>query len=320
MRAFVIDSFGQTPHLRDLSVPEPGPGEVQIKVRTVAVNPIDWKVVAGALARPGADFPFPYTLGFDLAGQVTAAGEGAAFEVGQEVFGMRRPGTAAQHPHGSYAEYMTASADTVALAVRPDGLDAASAAALPMTGGTALALTRWLELPEGETLLVVGASGGVGSYVLQLAAARGVRVIAVAAGEDHDYARGLGAAEVIDYRSEDVADVVRTAHPAGVDAVLDLVDSRDVVTQKIAPLVRDGGRLATTVFAADPDALAAQGGRAINFNYQATDQDMAELAELATSGGLKVAETTIFMLAAMDEAYAASTSGHVRGELVITTD
>ncbi|MEU9984854.1 NADP-dependent oxidoreductase [Streptomyces sp. NPDC050856] len=320
MRAFTINSFGQVPQLRDMPVPEPGPGEVQIRVRAAAVNPIDWKVAAGALARPGADFPFPFTLGFDLAGQVTAAGEGAAFGVGQEVFGMRRPGTAAQHPHGSYAEYMTASADTVALAVRPDGLDAASAAALAMTGGTALALTRWLDLAEGETLLVVGATGGVGSYVLQLAAARGVHVIAVAAGEDHDYARELGAAEVIDYRTDDVADAVRAAHPGGVDAVLDLVDSRDVVMGKMAPLVREGGRLATTVFAADPDALASRGVRAMNFIYQATDQDMAELAGLATSGALKAAETTTFKLAAMDEAYTASTSGHVRGKLVITTD
>ncbi|WP_052411842.1 NADP-dependent oxidoreductase [Streptomyces sp. NRRL S-118] len=320
MRAFVIDSFGRTPQLKDVPVPEPGPGEVQIRVRAAAVNPIDWKVGAGALARPGADFPFPYTLGFDVAGQVTAAGDGASFEVGQEVFGMRRPGAAARHPHGSYAEYMTASADTVALAVRPDGLDAASAAALPMTGGTAMALTRWLDLAEGETLLVVGATGGVGSYVLQLAAARGVRVVAVAAGEDHVYARALGAAEVIDYRNDDVADAVRAAHPAGVDAVLDLVDSREVVMGEIAALVRDGGRLATTVFAADPEALARRGVRAINFIYQATDQDMAVLADLASSGALKVAETTTFKLAAMDEAYAASTSGHVRGKLVITTD
>lgn len=120
---------------------------------------------------------------------------------------------------------------------------------------------------------MVGATGGVGSYVLQLATARGVQVIAVAAGEDHDYARGLGAAEVIDYRTDDVADAVRAAHPDGVDAVLDLVDGREVVMEKIAPRVRDGGRLATTVFAADPDALARRGVRAINFVYQATDQE-----------------------------------------------
>ncbi|MFB0620833.1 NADP-dependent oxidoreductase [Streptomyces sp. AGS-58] len=319
MHAFAIDSFGQTPQLKDLPVPEPGPGEVQIKIRAAAVNPIDWKVAAGALAPPGTDFPFPYTLGFDVAGRVTAAGDGAAFEVGQEVFGMRRPGTAARHPHGSYAQYMTASKDTVALAVRPDGLDAVPAAALPMTGGTALGLTRRLDPSEGETLLVVGATGGVGSYVLQLAAARGVRVIAVAAGDDHDYARTLGAAEVIDYRTSNVADAVRAAHPDGVDAVLDLVDNRDVLMQKIAPLVRDGGRLASTVFAADPHALADRGVRAVNFNYQATDEDMAELAELVTSGVLKIAETTLFPLTAMDEAYTASTSGHVRGKLVITS-
>ncbi|MET9959501.1 NADP-dependent oxidoreductase [Streptomyces sp. NPDC006326] len=320
MHAFAIDSFTQTPQLKDLPVPEPGHGEVQIQVRAAAVNPIDWKLAAGALAPPGADFPFPYTLGFDVAGRVTAAGDGAPFEVGQEVFGMRRPGTAARHPHGSYAQYMTASAETAALALRPEGLEAVRAAALPMTGGTALALTRWLDLAEGERLLLVGATGGVGSYVLQLAAARGAHVIAVAAGEDHDYARALGADEVIDYRTSDVADTVRSAHPHGVDAVLDLADGRDVLMQKITPLVRDGGRVATTVFAADVDALAARGVRAVNFNYQATDQDMAELADLVTSGALKVAQTTTFALTAMDEAYAASTSGHVRGKLVITTD
>ncbi|MFD3546822.1 NADP-dependent oxidoreductase [Streptomyces sp. NPDC058655] len=319
MHAFAIDSFGQTPTVRDLPVPEPGPGEVQIEVRAAAVNPIDWKLAGGAFAHPGAEFPFPLTLGFDVAGRVSAAGDGAAFEVGQEVFGMRRPGTAAAHPHGSYAQYMTASPDIAALAVRPEGLDPVAAAALPMTGGTALALTRWLDLQEGETLLLVGATGGVGSYVTQLAAARGARVIAVAAAQDHAYARRLGAAEVVDYRTTDVADTVRTAHPEGIDAVLDLVDGREVVAQKIAPLLRKGGRLASTVFAADPDALAEAGVRAVNFNYQATDEDMAELARLVSTGALRVAETTTFPLTAMNQAYTASTSGHVRGKLVITT-
>ncbi|MEC5193127.1 MULTISPECIES: NADP-dependent oxidoreductase [unclassified Arthrobacter] len=320
MRAFAIDFFGQTPTLRDLPKPEPGIGEVQIRVGAAAVNPIDWKVAAGALARPGTVFPFPFTLGFDVAGQVSATGDGAAFEVGQEVFGVRRPGTLARHPHGSYAEYMTASPETVALAVRPPTLPAVSAAALPMTGGTALAITRWLDVTEGETLLVVGATGGVGSYVLQLAAARGVRVVGVAAAADHSYARGLGAAEVVDYRTSDVAGAIRAAHPAGVDAVLDLVNPREVLAHQIAPLVRDGGRLASTVFAADPEALAGRGVRAVNFNYQATDQDMAQLAGLVTSGALKAAETTTFPLTAMDRAYTASTSGHVRGKLVITID
>ncbi|MEU2391361.1 zinc-binding dehydrogenase [Streptomyces sp. NPDC007369] len=124
----------------------------------------------------------------------------------------------------------------------------------------------WLGLAEGGTLLVVGATGGVGSHVLQPAATRGVRVIAVAAGEDDDHARTRGAAEVIDRRPGDVADAVRAAHPDGIDAVLDLVDDRDVVMQKIAPLVRDGGRLATTVFAlrhrpGNPGRPGRAGGR-----------------------------------------------------------
>ncbi|MEW1639438.1 NADP-dependent oxidoreductase [Streptomyces sp. NPDC093801] len=318
MRAFAIDAFGRTPQLVDLPRPEPGPGEVQLRVRAASVNPIDWKVAAGALAAPGAAVSFPLTLGFDFAGRVTAAGDGAAWEVGQEVFGMRLPSAPERNPHGSYAEYMTASAETAAMAARPEGLDAVSAAALPMTGGTALALTRWLEPAEGETLLVVGAAGGVGSYALQLAAARGAHVIAVAAGDDHAYVRSLGAREAVDHRTTDVAGAVRAARPGGVDAVLDLVDDRETLMTRIAPLVRDGGRLATTVFAADTDALAARGVRAVNFGYRATDQDMAELAGLVTSGALHVAQTTTFPLTAMDEAYTASTTGHVRGKLVVT--
>ncbi|WP_330261297.1 NADP-dependent oxidoreductase [Streptomyces sp. NBC_00539] len=320
MYAFAVEAFGEPPALRELPAPEPGPGEVLIKVRAASVNPIDWKIAAGQLARPDVTFTFPLVLGFDVAGQVTAAGEGAPFQVGAEVFGMRRPATIAAHPYGSYAPYMTASLESAALAERPEELDALSAAALPMTGGTALALTRWLDPREGESLLVVGAAGGVGSYVVQLAAARGARVVAVAAGQDHDYVRALGAAEVVDYRTADVADAVRAGHPDGVDAALDLVDGRDLVAGRIAPLLRDGGRLASTLFAADPDALAARGVRAVNFNYDATVSDMEELARLVTSGRLRVAETTTYPFSAMGEVYADSTAGHVRGKLTVTTE
>ncbi|MGW7104099.1 NADP-dependent oxidoreductase [Streptomyces sp. NPDC054838] len=320
MYAFAVEAFGEPPALRELPVPEPGPGEVLIKVRAASVNPIDWKIASGQFARPGVAFTFPLVLGFDVAGQVTAAGAGAPFEVGAEVFGMRRPATVAGHPYGSYAWYMTASAETAALADRPEGLDVLSAAALPMTGGTALALTRWLDPREGETLLVVGAAGGVGSFAVQLAAARGARVIAVAAAGDHAYVRDLGAAETVDYHTVDVARAVRAAHPGGVDAALDLVDGRDDVAGRIAPLVRDGGRLASTIFAADPDALAALGVRAVNFDYDATAGDMAELARLVTSGRLRVAETTTYPFSAMGEVYAASTAGHVRGKLTVSTE
>ncbi|MEV6689762.1 NADP-dependent oxidoreductase [Streptomyces sp. NPDC051578] len=320
MYAFAVEAFGEPPALREVPAPEPGPGEVLIKVRAASVNPIDWKIADGQLARPGVTFAFPLVLGFDVAGQVTAAGDGAGFQVGAEVFGMRRPATIAQHPYGSYAPYMTASIETAALAERPEDLDVLSAAALPMTGGTALALTRWLDPREGESLLVVGAAGGVGSYVVQLAAARGARVVAVAAGRDHDYVRGLGAAEVVDYRTADVADAVRAGHPGGVDAALDLVDGRDLVAGRIAPLLRDGGRLASTLFAADPDALAARGVRGVNFNYDATVSDMEELARLVTSGRLRVPETTTYPFSAMGEVYAASTAGHVRGKITVTTE
>ncbi|MGW7190055.1 alcohol dehydrogenase catalytic domain-containing protein [Streptomyces sp. NPDC054838] len=111
----------------------------------------------GEPQKGSADIPFPCTLGLDVAGRVSAVGDGARVEVGQEVFGVRRPGAAAGHPHGSYAPYMTAPADTAALAPRPEGLEAVRAAALPMIGGTALALTRWLDVVAQTTTFPLAA-------------------------------------------------------------------------------------------------------------------------------------------------------------------
>lgn len=105
MRAYVIDAFGDTPALREVPVPDPGPGEVQIRVRAAGINPLDFKTAAGELAGSGAEFSFPLTLGFDVAGMVTAAGAGADFAVGDEVFGLVWPRS---FEHGSFAEYMTA--------------------------------------------------------------------------------------------------------------------------------------------------------------------------------------------------------------------
>lgn len=250
-----------------------------------------------------------------VAGQVIAVGPGVeAFGPGDEVFGMAWPHT---FGHGSFAEYMTAPQDT-ALALRPEDLDPVSAAALPMTGGTALATLDWLEIKEGETLLIIGATGGVGSYAVQQARARGAHVIATAAADDHPYARSLGAAEVIDHRTTDVADAVAAAHPDGIDAVLDLASDRDTLAGRIAPLLRKGGRLVSTVFAADPEALAAHDVTAVNLFYRAAPGDMTRLADLVASGDLRVAETTAYPLTQITDAHTASTSGHVRGKLVIT--
>ncbi|MEV6580384.1 NADP-dependent oxidoreductase [Streptomyces sp. NPDC051582] len=221
--------------------------------------------------------------------------------------------------HGSFAEYMTAPQDA-ALAPRPGGLDPVSAAALPMTGGTALATLAWLDLKAGETLLIVGATGGVGSYAIQLAAAAGVHVIATAAAEDQGYARGLGAAETIDHRTTDPARAVAAAHPDGIDAVLDLAGTAEALNVRLAPLLRPGARVVSTVFSADPEALAARDVKAVNFFYRATPADMTRLADLVTTGKLRVADTTSYPLSHIADAHSASTTGHVRGKLVITSD
>lgn len=175
MRAVAVSEFGATPEIMELPVPEPGPGQVQVRMRAAGLNPFDWKVADGVLGGK-VRHRFPLVLGGDGAGEVAALGGGVTgFAVGDLVFGLfmrLRDGG------GSYGEY--AVADAVGLARIPDGVAVTDAAALPMAGTTALNLVAEAGVARGQTVLVVGATGGVGTFVVQLAAARGAHVIATA--------------------------------------------------------------------------------------------------------------------------------------------
>jgi NADPH:quinone reductase len=250
MRAFALDSFGEPGSVRELPPPRPAEGQILVGVRAAGVNPFD-AVVAQGYVKDVMEHRFPLVPGVDAAGVVEALGDGVdGLAVGDEVFG------AVGKPYlgeGTYAETTTMSVGAVWR--KPSWLDFAQAAAVPLAGATAFTLLDVVSLGAGETVLVIGASGGVGSFLVQLAVQRGARVVGVCSGRNVAYARSLGAAELIDYTAEDVGDALRSRHPDGIDAIVDLVGDRPAVTA-LSEQLRPGGRVASALSGADEEELA----------------------------------------------------------------
>jgi NADPH:quinone reductase-like Zn-dependent oxidoreductase len=243
MKAFTLDGFDAQPALRD-DLPEPRAGENELVVRVHAssVNPVDAFIVMGAL-KETFEYEFPVTLGRDFAGVVEQVGDGVSrYRVGDEVFGFVPHADQTVHA-GSWAELITLPEDNF-VAAKPESVDFAAAGAAPVAGLTAVAAFDSLAPTEGETVLVIGATGGVGSFFVQLAASVGANVIAPALPEDDDYLRGLGVGELLD-RNAEVASALHEAHPDGAHAILDAVSQAPD-----ASLLREGGRLASPVGAA----------------------------------------------------------------------
>ena len=304
MRAFTLDSFDAQPALRD-DLPEPNVGEnkVLVRVHASSVNPVDVFIAAGAV-KEMAEHEFPVTLGRDFAGVVEQVGSGVSSDrIGDEVFGYVRHVNPAVHD-GSWAELIAISEADVAQ--KPRGLDFARAGAAPLAAITALAAFDAVAPAEGETVLVVGAAGGVGGFFVQLAAAAGANVIAPALPEDHDYLRGLGVNELID-RSEDVAAAVRAPHPEGVDAIFDVVSR-----EPNASLLSEGGRLAS------PLGAAGEGPERFNVMAQSTPATLQRLAELLDAGTLQVTLQRSYQLEQAGDAIKALPSTHTQGKLGVT--
>jgi NADPH:quinone reductase-like Zn-dependent oxidoreductase len=248
MKAVVVTRYGpaQDYTVADLPVPQAGPGQIQVKVRTASINPADVRIPRGDF-RDQLRLEFPYVPGNDFAGTVSAVGPGVtAYRIGQEIFGHAVPralramagATRPSLTTGTLAEYAVFEADTPFIAHRPDTLDVADAAALPTVGLTARALMATADIRPGETVLVVGATGGVGTTVLPLLAAAKATVIATGRPGDAELLRELGAARVIGYAD---------GYPAGVDVALNLVLPSDELGT-VAGALRTGGRLFTITF------------------------------------------------------------------------
>jgi NADPH2:quinone reductase len=239
MRAMVLPRFGGSElfEMHELERPDPDCGEVLVRVVASAVNPVDAKLRAnGAWAKLDP----PVILGYDVAGVVEEVGPGVNdFRAGEEVYYTPEIFC---NPHGSYAEYNVVSAAIVAR--KPSGLSFIQASAIPLAGGTAWeAVIRRLAVRPGETILIHGAAGGVGSFAVQFAKAAGARVLASASAENQDLLRQLGADVTIDYRRDDAAEItLRETYGLGADAAFD-IEGVDIVA-RCFPAVRPFGRIA----------------------------------------------------------------------------
>ena len=277
MRAFAVRSFGEPASVQDLPVPA-ADDAVLIRVRFAGVNPLDDNL----LGRLTAASSYPFVAGIDFAGVVERVPAGdQGLRVGDRVFGMART-------HGSYADY-TAVAPAAAmepLARIPDGVADDQAAALPIPAVTALRTIELLEVTAGQRVVVMGATGGVGGYALQMARSRGAHVIGTVRG-NAGQARQLGAEEVYDSQAVDVIDALRAAHPDGVDAVLDLVSGPDAI-RRDAAVIRPGGRLVSTIFAADEGWFAERQITAHNHSSSAnpliSSQGLTTVGQMLADG------------------------------------
>jgi len=313
MRAVTVSDYGGAPVVAEVPTPQPGPGQVLIKMRAAGMNPMDRKLAAGDWRPLPARFPM--VLGADGEGVVEKVGDGATrFSRGDEVFGqlMIPPLGSA----GTYAEYVAVTEDAP-LARVPSGIDAVLAAALPTAGGAGLAIVESVEPLSGKTVLIVGAGGGVGSFATQFAANAGARVIANVRAASADRMRAYGATETIDHTDVSVADAVRLAHPGGIDVLIDLVSDADGFGE-LASLVRPGGTALTSQYVADLEALAAAGVTGINFALRESSELLERVADALARGRIVPPPITRIGLEEAPAALGEARTGHANGKTVIT--
>jgi NADPH:quinone reductase-like Zn-dependent oxidoreductase len=300
MRAMVMHETGDPEVLRteEIDSPEPGDGEVLIRVRAASVNPIEWKQRRGF-----ADKQLPAVLGSDVSGTVEVS-RAEGFGEGDEVFGLAGS--------GAYAELATASAARIAR--KPSGVSDEQAAALPVAG-----LTAWQPLfdhgglESGQTALVAGAAGGVGHFAVQFARHAGARVIGTGSSRNRDFVLGLGADEYVDYTSQNVGDAV-----SEVDVAFDTVGGD--TTQSLVPTLREGGTLLTIAGAPPEEEAQARGASAQLVVMSGNGEQLARIAELVAAGDVQVEIAEVIPLNEVARAHELSESGHTRGKIVLAVE
>jgi NADPH:quinone reductase len=281
MRAVAVSRFGEPPQVIHATTPVAEPGQVLIKLAAASMNPMDVRLASGEW-RP-APVIFPMVLGVDGAGVVEATGEGTTrFVPGDRVLGqLLIPPIGA---FGTYAEYVAVSAQAPLAAV-PDGLDLVRAAAAPTAGGAGLSLVELAEPLENQVVLIIGAGGGVGSFVTQFAVNAGASVLVNINAMAERRMRSYGVAETIVRSKVSVTEMVRQSYPDGVDILIDLVsDARGFAAT--AALVRPGGSAITTQYVADLAALQSRGIRGVNFGLRMTSELLERVAQALAEGAV----------------------------------
>ena len=296
MNAIRIHTYGgpQVLRVEDVPVPEPGPDEVRVNVHAAGVNPIDLKIRRGDL-KEKFRLPLPWTLGYDFSG-VT--------DEGVPAFGKTDPPA-----QGSYAEYVIVKRSS--MAPKPRSLDHVHAAAVPLAGLTAwqslfgVGDRRGLDLDSGQTLLILGAAGGVGSVATQLARWKGIHVIALVRPDQLAEAHALGAEAILEL-----------ATVGEVDGVLDLIGGD--LASRAWTKVKRGGVLASTLGPPSEAAASARGARTVPVFTQTSGPQLAELGQLLDTGLVRVVVDRTLPLASAAAAHEALATGRVHGKVVLT--
>ena len=309
MKAVRIHEFGGPEVLRfeEAPRPEPGRGEVLVRVRATGLNPVDAAMRSGRMAPKGG---MPKGVGLDFSGTIEKVGPAVeGFSPGDEVYGR----TEFARP-GAEAEFAVTRVEDIA--PKPRSLDHVQAAALPTA-----ALAAWqglfesagkptMDLQPGQTVLIHGAAGGVGSFAVQLAKRKGARVIATAKAEDFEYVRSLGADELIDYTKQRFEEVCPK-----VDAVLDLVGGD--TQARSWQLIKPGGVLVSTV-GIQSDEGTQRGIRSVGIFALTDRRYLEEIAARVDEGVLKVPVTDVFPLSQARQAHERLRTTHTRGKIVLT--
>jgi NADPH:quinone reductase-like Zn-dependent oxidoreductase len=315
MRAFVYERYGPPERLRMAEVDQPAPdaGEVLVRVLAASVNAADWHVLRGkplfSRATLGLLRPKHKVLGVDVAGQVAAVGSGVTgYQPGDQVYG-----NLLDHGYGGFADY--AAVPVEAMALKPPSLSLEEAAAVPMAATTALqGLRHHGELRPAQQVLINGASGGVGSFAVQLAKASGAEVTAVTSTQNLDLVRSLGADHLLDYTRDDLAGGGRRY-----DRILDTVGNRSV--RELRAALAEGGKAAVTGFTSVPGLLAVslRGGKDIAMvQAHVTAEDLELLSALLEAGKLRPQIDRRYRFADIPAAIAYLEQGHARAKVVVT--
>ncbi len=321
MKAVVVTGYGPPEQytVGDVPAPQPGPGQIQVRIAAASINPADVRLPSGDF-RDVVPLGFPHVPGNDFAGTVSEVGAGVtAYQVGDEIFGQAVPralramagATRPSLSTGSLAEYAVFEADTPFLAHRPAGLDIEQAAALPTVGLTARALMATAKVQPGETVLVVGATGGVGTAVIPLLAAAKARVIATATAADADILRALGADKTIGYAESE--------YPSDVDVAFNLTLPSDHLAG-VAGAIRPGGRLLTITYPVPQQEWIGRDDVGLHFvlDMDGTFGGMREVGELAIRGELPATIGRRYTLDQGVQACVDFVRRHTTGKLVVT--
>jgi NADPH:quinone reductase-like Zn-dependent oxidoreductase len=305
MKAEMIYRYGGPDELKygEMPMPTLNHDDVLIKVLATSVNPVDYKV------REGHDKwghrKFPVILGWDVSGVIERVGRDVKnFNVGDEVYA--RPDVSR---NGTYAEYVAVRVGEIAL--KPRKLDHLQSAVIPLAGLTAYqGLFTHGKLQEGQRVFINGASGGVGTFAVQLARWKGAYVIGTASGDNVDFVKEQGADEVIDYKKENIVNKLND-----IDLVFDLIGGDQ--QRQLINVLKPGGILVCTVGITDAPSAKAAGIKTASYTAQSEPADLKMLAKLADEGSIKPVISSVFLLSDVAKAHQLSIEGHVRGKIGI---